>query len=169
LLRSSRLAATLDARPAAWLVGLQADRSCGGIVLVSWSRGEISGPCALPAGTGDVLVGLVGLLAVPVARLLQAGLPAAGTVAIGWNVLGLADFALAVGIGIVSAPGPLQLIVPDAPNGRRGTFPTVMIPAFAVPSSSILPVLWLWQLTHLGSGAAAGPAPVAGATVASAR
>jgi hypothetical protein len=146
LLRSRRVGAILDAIPASWLVALQVYRVFGGIFLVAWSRGGISGTFALPAGSGDVLVGL---LALPAAYLLFAGAPRARSAAIAWNVLGLADFAIAIGIGILSAPGPLQLIVPDRPNAQLGTFPTVMIPAFAVPSSILLHALSLRQLRRL--------------------
>jgi len=123
----------------------------GGIFLVAWSRGGISGTFALPAGSGDVLVGL---LALPAAYLLLAGAPGARASAIAWNVLGLADFAIAIGIGILSAPGPLQLIVPDRPNAQLGSFPTVMIPAFAVPSSILLHALSLRQLRRMAHGTA---------------
>lgn len=147
LLRSKRIGALLDAIPASWLVGLQVYRVFGGIFLVAWSRGAISATFALPAGLGDVLVGL---LALPVAYLLYAGAPAARWVAIAWNILGLVDFAITIGIGILTAPGPLQLIIPDRPNAQLGTFPTVMIPAFAVPSSILLHALSLRQLRRLG-------------------
>ncbi len=146
LLRSKRIGGLLDATPASWLVGLQVYRVFGGIFLVAWSRGGMSGTFAIPAGTGDVLVGL---LALPVAYLLYAGAPAGRRVAIAWNILGLVDFAIAIGIGILSAPGPLQMIVPDRPNAQLGTFPTVMIPAFAVPSSILLHALSLRQLRRL--------------------
>jgi hypothetical protein len=143
LLRSKRIGAVLDATPPSWLVGLQVYRVFGGIFLVAWSRGTLSGTFALPAGTGDVLVGL---LALPVAYLLYKRSPAARSIAVGWNILGLTDFAIAIGIGILSAPGPLQVIVPDGPNTQLGTFPTVMIPAFAVPSSILIHALSLRQL-----------------------
>jgi hypothetical protein len=151
LLRSQRVGAILDAIPSSWLVGLQVYRVFGGIFLVAWSRGGISGTFALPAGSGDVLVGL---LALPAAYLLWAGAPGARSGAIAWNVLGLADFAIAIGIGILSAPGPLQLIVPDRPNAQLGSFPTVMIPAFAVPSSILLHALSLRQLRRMAHGTA---------------
>jgi hypothetical protein len=147
LLRSRRVGELLDAMPASWLVGLQVYRVFGGIFLVAWSRGGISGTFAIPAGTGDVLVGL---LALPVAYLLYAGAGAGRRTAIAWNILGLVDFAIAIGIGILSAPGPLQMIVPDRPNAQLATFPTVMIPAFAVPSSILLHALSLRQLRRLG-------------------
>ena len=153
LLRSERIGALLDATPTSWLVGLQVYRIFGGIFLVAWSRGGISGTFALPAGTGDVLVGV---LALPVAYLLHAAAPAARRVAIAWNILGLVDFAIAIGIGILSAPGPLQLIIPDRPNAQLGTFPTVMIPAFAVPSSILLHALSLRQLRRAAKHASMG-------------
>jgi hypothetical protein len=146
LLRSKRIGALLDATPASWLIGLQVYRILGGIFLVAWSRGTISSTFALPAGTGDVLVGL---LALPVAYLLHAGSPTGRKAATAWNIFGLVDFAIAIGIGIMSAPGPMQVIVPDRPNAQLGTFPTVMIPAFAVPSSILLHALSLRQLRRL--------------------
>lgn len=153
LLRSERVGAVLDATPAYWLVGVQAYRVFGGIFLVAWSRGDLSGTFALPAGNGDVLVGL---LALPVAYLLYSGAASGRRAAIAWNVLGLVDFAIAIGIGVLSAPGPLQLIVPDRPNAQLGNFPTVMIPAFAVPSSILLHALSLRQLRRLARGAHGG-------------
>jgi hypothetical protein len=153
LLRSKRIGAILDATPASWLVGLQAYRVFGGIFLIAWSRGNLSGTFALPAGSGDVLVGL---LALPVAYLVQTKASGGRAAAIAWNILGLVDFAIAIGIGILSAPGPLQVIVPERPNAQLGSFPTVMIPAFAVPSSILLHVLSLRQLSRLARGANKG-------------
>src|SRR5262245_16565221 len=147
LLGSKRIGALLDATPAAWLIAIQVYRIFGGIFLVSWSRGAIAGIFALPAGIGDVLVGV---LALPVAYALGAGLAGARRGAIAWNLLGLCDFAIAIGIGILTAPGPLQLIVPDRPNAALGTFPMVMIPAFAVPSSILLHARSLRQVRRAG-------------------
>jgi hypothetical protein len=143
LLRSTAVASVLHATPAAWLIGVQLYRIFGGVFLVEWSRGEISSIFALPAGIGDTLVGL---LALPVAYLLSRNTANSRRLAIAWNILGIADLLMAVSIGSLSAPGPLQLIVPDRPNVALGTFPTVMIPAFAVPSSILLHALSLRQL-----------------------
>jgi len=84
-----------------------------------------------------------------VAYLLHTGVRSARRIAVAWNILGLVDFAIAIGIGILTAPGPLQVIIPDRPSAQLGTFPTVMIPAFAVPSSILLHVLSLRQLRRL--------------------
>ena len=155
--RSRRVASVLDAAPAFWLVGVQVYRVFGGIFLVGWARGELSSTFALPAGIGDVAIGL---LALPVAYYLRAGTRAGRMLGYAWNVLGLIDFAIAIGIGILSAPGPLQLIVPDRPNLQLGTFPTVMIPAFAVPSSILFHILSIWQLRRAGRAAAVAPARI---------
>ena len=133
----------LDAMPASWLIALQLYRVFGGAFLVGWARNVIPGVFALPAGIGDMITGL---LALPVAIALAADTPAARRAAVGWNVFGLFDFAVAVSIGLMIAPGPLQLIVPSIPNATAGVYPNVMIPAFAVPSSILLHALSLRQL-----------------------
>jgi hypothetical protein len=143
LLRSKRIGEVLDAMPASWLIGLQVYRVFGGIFLVGWARGVIPGLFALPAGIGDVTTGL---LALPVAYFLASRNGDAVRSGIAWNIFGLVDFTIAVGIGLATAPGPFQVIVPSIPNTGVGLYPTVLIPAFAVPSSILLHVLSLRQL-----------------------
>jgi hypothetical protein len=143
LLRSKRVGQVLDAMPSTWLVALQLYRVFGAIFLVGWMRGVAPGAFALPAGIGDVLTGL---FAVPVAISLAAGTLEARKAAIAWNLFGLADFAVAVFMGLVTSPGQFQLIVPSVPSIGAGAYPAVMIPAFAVPSSILLHALSLRQL-----------------------
>jgi len=143
LLRSNRMGQVLDAMPASWLVALQLYRVFGSVFLVGWARNAVPGVFALPAGIGDVITGL---LAVPIAISLTTDTSDARRAAIGWNVFGLVDFAVAVSIGLMIAPGPFQLIVPSIPNATAGVYPNVMIPAFAVPSSILLHALSLRQL-----------------------
>jgi hypothetical protein len=146
LMRSKRVAAVLDAMPPSWLVGVQVYRIFGGIFLVSWARGSIPGVFALPAGIGDVLVGV---LALPVALYVSTGTSGGRTAGIAWNLLGLTDFVVAIAMGAMSSPGRLQVLSTDRPNVQIGTYPTVMTPAFTVPSSIILHMLSLWQLRRL--------------------
>ena len=143
LLSSKRMGQVLDAMPASWLIALQLYRVFGGVFLVGWARNVIPGVFALPAGIGDVITGL---LAVPVAIAVATNTPEARRAAVGWNVFGLFDFAVAISIGLMIAPGRLQLIVPSLPNTTAGVYPNVMIPAFAVPSSILLHALSLRQL-----------------------
>jgi hypothetical protein len=98
---------------------------------------------ALPAGIGDVLVGL---LALPVAFYLAAGAARGRAVAVAWNFLGIVDLINAVTLGALSSPGPQQHLALDHPNVLTSSYPTVMTPAFAVPFSLILHGLSLWQL-----------------------
>jgi hypothetical protein len=150
LLRSPRVAALIDGMPAAWLVRVQVYRVLGGIFLAIWASGGLPGAFALPAGIGDVLVGL---LAIPVAASLSSGARGAGIAAYAWNVLGIADLVIAVSTGFLSSPGPAQLLALDHPNLLISAFPLVMIPNFAVPLSLILHGLSLWQLRR-GAGTA---------------
>jgi hypothetical protein len=143
VLLSKRMAQVLDAMPASWLIALQVYRVLGSAFLIGWARGHVPGLFALPAGIGDVMTGL---LAVPVAISLATGTLDARKAAVAWNVFGLLDFAIAVSIALMIAPGPLQVIVPSIPNATSGIYPTAMIPAFAVPSSILLHVLSLRQL-----------------------
>ena len=147
LLSSKRMGEVLDAMPASWLIALQLYRVFGGVFLVGWARNVIPGVFALPAGIGDVITGL---LAVPVAIAVATNTPEARRAAVGWNVFGLFDFAVAISIGLMIAPGRLQLIVPSLPNTTAGVYPNVMIPAFAVPSSILLHALSLRQLRRRG-------------------
>jgi hypothetical protein len=143
LMRSGRIAAALDAAAPGWLVGIQVYRVLGANFLVLWAYGAIPGVFALPAGIGDVLVGL---LALPVAVYLASGAARGRALAVAWNFLGIADLVNAVILGVLSSPGPLQHLALDHPNVQTSSYPTVMTPAFAVPFSLILHGLSLWQL-----------------------
>lgn len=143
LLLSKRIGQVLDAMPTTWLVALQIYRIFGGQWLAYWLRGVLPGLWALPAGTGDVLTGL---FAVPAVISLASGTAEGRRVAILWNVFGLADFAVAITLGMIMSPGPFQLIIPQGPSMTVDTFPNVLTPAFVVPSSILLHVLSLRQL-----------------------
>lgn len=143
LLLSKRVGELLDAMPESWLVGLQVYRIFGAAFLVGWARGIVPSIFGLPAGIGDVTTGL---MALPAAYALAAGISGARRGAIAWNIFGLADFTVAVGVGLAIAPGPFQLIHTDIVNTATSTYPTVMVPAFAVPSSILLHALSLRQL-----------------------
>ena len=149
LLRSKSIAAVLDATPASWLIALQVYRIFGGIFLVNWANGTVAGAFAWPAGVGDMLTGV---MALPAAYLLATGAERGRSAAMAWNIFGLCDFAVAITMGTLSAPGPLQIFGLDIPASLAGTYPIVLIPAFAVPSSILLHALSIWQLRRIGRG-----------------
>jgi hypothetical protein len=146
LLRSKSIAAFLDATPASWLVALQVYRIFGGIILANWINGTAAGAFAWPAGIGDMLTGI---MALPVALQLASGAENGRSAAIAWNIFGLLDFAVAVTMGMLSTPGPLQIFGQDI-TASLVAYPIVLVPAFAVPSSVLLHALSIWQLRRIG-------------------
>lgn len=147
LLLSQRMGQLLDAMPATWLIALQLYRVFGSQWLAYWLGGLLPGLWALPAGTGDVLTGL---FAVPAAIAVASGTAEGRRAAILWNIFGLADFTVAIALGMIMSPGAFQLIVPDGPSMAVDTYPNVLTPAFVVPSSILLHVLSLRQLFRRG-------------------
>jgi hypothetical protein len=147
LLISKRVGQVLDAMPTSWLVALQLYRALGVQWLAYWMRGLLPGIFALPAGIGDVLTGLFALSA---AIAVAGGTAKGRRAAILWNIFGLADFAVAIALGMITSPGRFQLIAPDVPSIGVDAFPNVLTPAFVVPSSILLHVLSLRQLRRRG-------------------
>jgi hypothetical protein len=86
------------------------------------------------------------LFALPAAIAVVTGTAEGRRAAILWNIFGLADFAVAITMGMITSPGPLQLIVPDVQSIGAGDYPGVLTPAFVVPSSILLHALSLRQL-----------------------
>ena len=149
LLLSRRVGQLLDAMPTNWLVALQLYRVVGSQWLAYWLLGRLLGLWALPAGTGDVLTGL---FAVPAAMALASGTADGRKAAILWNMFGLADFVVAITLGMIITPGPFQLIIPQGPNVGLDGYPNVLTPAFVVPSSILLHALSLRQLRRRSRG-----------------
>jgi hypothetical protein len=157
LLLAKRVGQALDATPATWLIAIQIYRIFGAQWLAGWLRGALPGVWALPAGVGDVLTGL---FAVPAAMALATGAPDGRKAAILWNLFGVADLALAITLGLITSPGPFQLIVPDEPGIGAGDYPNVLTPAFVVPSSILLHLLSLRQLRRAAARTASGSSSV---------
>jgi hypothetical protein len=146
IFRSRIMAKIIDATPLSWLVGVQVYRVEGVVFLILLGAGQLPREFALPAGSGDVLVGL---LALPVAWAVRRGSKRALTAAYVWNALGILDFVVAMATGFLTSPSPLQLLAFDRPNLIASAYPLVMIPVFLVPLSSILHGLCLWKLRRL--------------------
>lgn len=108
------------------LVGLQIFRLIGGLFLLEMARGYIPASFALPAGVGDLIVGLTAAFFV----IFFKQIPRYGAIAV--IVIGLADFASALFFGYTSSPGPFQLFGLGFDN-QINLFPTGLIPLFLVP------------------------------------
>lgn len=113
------------------LVGLHATRVVG-IAMVLWHEaGRLSAPFAPIAGWGDVLVAVA---AIPVALMAWAASPGWRPAVFWWNVLGLLDLVVAIGLGLTSAPGaPLRIFFAEPGTGLMNNLPLLLIPAYLVP------------------------------------
>ncbi len=121
--------------PSEWLVGVQVYRLLGGVFLVGYAQGLLPGVFALPAGWGDVFIGLAAPL---VAWLLRIRHRLSRPIAVLWNLAGIADLVLAVTLGVLSAPGPFHRLALATPNVAIGAYPFVLIPTVLVPLSILL-------------------------------
>jgi hypothetical protein len=136
---------TLGAMSLPAVHGVQLYRVIGGIFLVLMAQGQMPAHFAEPAGWGDVAVGLAAPL---VALALARRAAGARALAAGWNVLGLLDLVVAVGMGTgflapLLAPH-LGAHVP--PAAALGVWPLIVVPTFAVPMAIMLHVLGLIRL-----------------------
>ncbi len=144
LWRSSSLRRVIAAVPLAALHGVQVYRAIGVVFLILLAQGQLPAHFALPAGWGDITVGLAAPL---VALALARGARGARPLAVSWNVLGLLDLFVAVGMGTgLLAPFMLGARLPAA--SAMGTFPMILVPTFAVPVSVLLHLLALAGLSR---------------------
>ncbi len=155
IVRSRTMALVIDATPLSWLVAIQTYRVAGVVFLILLSMRLLPAQFALPAGKGDILVGL---LAIPVAWMIHKGSRAAIPAAYAWNILGILDFVVALATGFLTSPGRFQMMALGDPNLLVSVYPLVMIPAFLVPLSSILHGVCIWKLQRQSRMATAGAA-----------
>jgi hypothetical protein len=125
----------VQAIPPASLVGIQAVRIVGALFLAALALDQLPAAFALPAGIGDVIVGLS---AIPLAFALARNAPQARRWALAWNVFGLLDLLVAVATGFLSSSNPFRLIYENPPADQLSALPLVMIPAFGVPLFALL-------------------------------
>jgi hypothetical protein len=137
----------VESVPQQWIVGVQFYRVLGVIFLVLYASGRMPGEFALPAGAGDVLVGLLA----PIAAIAYArNLRGSAALLRAWNLLGIADLVVAVTTGFLTSPSPLQIMALDRPNLLIDAFPLAMIPVFLVPLSVLLHLISLTKLRQAG-------------------
>ena len=128
--------------PETWLVGLQAIRVAGFLFLALMDMKLLPAEFALPAGCGDVTVGL---LALGVVYLLANRKPYARALAIGWNVLGLLDLISALTTGIIYI-GPFAAQVAASGGSPLYLNYVLIIPSFGVPLFALLHIYSLFQI-----------------------
>jgi hypothetical protein len=146
----------IDRVPLHWLVGLQTYRVAGVVFLIAWLQDDVPPQFALPAGIGDMLVGIAAPLVA--LSLVRGGAALAKTRVLAWCALGILDLVVAVALGLLSAPSTVQQLALNDPNAAITTYPLVLIPIFAVPVSIVLHVYVIARLRPRAAGAGAAVA-----------
>jgi hypothetical protein len=138
----------------------QSFRVVGLIFVILYFSGVLPASFALPAGLGDLAIGVTAPL---VARMLARNPARLGSATfIGWNLLGMLDLVTAVTTGILSSNSPLGILAHGPSTEAMGRFPLSLIPTFFVPLFLILHLIALAQArrsrrsatdepTHLGA------------------
>jgi hypothetical protein len=129
------------------LIRLHLWRLEGIVFLVLMAQGRVPPLWALPAGIGDILVAAT---APWVAGKLET--PQGRHRAILWNLLGMADLVVAVGLGVMTNPGPAHVFDTVPTSVLLTRFPLVLVPTFLVPLAFTLHVVSLWPLATSDAG-----------------
>jgi len=123
------------------LIAMQGWRVAGFAFLAVYAQDLLPASFALPAGLGDLVVGLAApFVAAAVAHRARG----AGPLFVGFTVFGIADFVMAVSLGIANGIGARVLL----PDGTLDTppmaeLPLSLVPTFAVPFLLVVHVLSL--------------------------
>jgi hypothetical protein len=112
------------------LVGVHVVRLLGISFIVLYAAHRLPAPFAPVAGWGDIFVGATAVL---VAWFTYRRLRNAQPTVWIWNIIGTADLIAAVGLGVISSPGPQRLIFAEPSAAIMTTLPWLLIPGFLVP------------------------------------
>lgn len=125
------------------LTAMQAWRIIGAAFLFAWGVNVLPPVFALPAGIGDILVGV----AAPVAALAVARASSnASKAAWGVVVAGMTDFIIVVSIGIGAREGMPLHLDGHLSTMAMGQAPFVLFPVFLVPAFIILHIMAIAKL-----------------------
>ena len=118
------------------LVAVHTWRILGIAFIWGVSQGILPPAFGIPAGVGDILIGVT---AIPFAFYLRKGYGWSKYAVLVWSVLGIADLVNAVSLGLITAPEP---------GSTMTTFPWILIPTVGVPLALILHVITLYRLRY---------------------
>lgn len=123
------------------LIWLNVWRLLGILFLVLMAGGQMPALWALPTGIGDIIVGVT-------APWIVRGLdkPNGKKRAVLFNLFGMADLIVAVGLGMMTNTGPTQVFHTTPTSALATHFPLALVPGFLVPLAFALHVVSLWQL-----------------------
>ena len=117
------------------LIAVQTYRIGGIAFLWGMTQGILDPAFAIPAGVGDLLIGLT---AIPFAIFLWKGYSWSKYALVVWSVLGIADLVNAITLGRITSP--------DFSNSTMATFPWILVPTVGVPLGLALHGVTLYRL-----------------------
>ncbi len=101
------------------------------------TQGLLDPAFAIPAGVGDVLIGVT---AIPFAIFLWKGYSWSKYAVVVWSVLGIADLVNAITLGLISNP--------DFGTSTMTTLPWILVPTVGVPLALALHGITLYRLRN---------------------
>ena len=119
------------------LIALQTYRIAGIAFLLGMTQGILDPAFAVPAGIGDILIGVT---AIPFAVFLWKGYTWSKYALVVWSVLGIADLINAVSLGLITNP--------DFGTSTMATFPWILVPTVGVPLALALHGIVLYRLRN---------------------
>ena len=128
----------------------QTVRVVGVAFFIALALGKLPAVFTLPAGLGDIAVGLAAPF---VARRSRRGL-------VWFNALGILDLVVAVSVGFLAGQGPTDLIPSMPSTAQIALLPLALIPTSAVPLALALHVASLNRVAKASENGRS-PAPVA--------
>src|SRR5918912_639022 len=117
------------------LIAVQTYRIGGLFFLWGMTHGLLNPAFAIPAGVGDILIGVT---AIPFAIFLWKGYSWSKYAVVVWSVLGIADLVNAVTLGLITNP--------DFGTSTMTTFPWILVPTVGVPLGLALHITTLYRL-----------------------
>ncbi len=151
--------------PQHWLIGAQVYRVVGAVFLAAAVAGVLPMWFAGPAAYGDILTGATAPFVAWWAYKRGIGWKPAVLI---WNLVGLADFIVALGLGSQTffvGASQSAFGAAEISTGPLRELPLVLIPQFLVPAGIILHLLSLWKLaTERSSDSSAHPGSLQGAS-----
>lgn len=119
------------------LIGVHTWRILGIVFLWGMTQGLLDPAFAIPAGIGDILIGVT---AIPFALFLWKGYSWSKYAVVVWSVLGIADLVNAVTLGVITNS--------DFSTSTMATFPWILVPTVAVPLALTLHGITLYRLRN---------------------
>ena len=117
------------------LVAVHVWRILGIAFLWGVSQGILHPAFGVPAGVGDILIGVT---AIPFAYFLRKGFSWSKYALVVWSILGIADLANAVSLGLITAS--------EFGTSTMTTFPWILVPTVGVPLALMLHGITLYRL-----------------------